>query len=86
MATNKSAEKRQRQNEKKRLSNKHYRTLMKTQVKKLLDTIENKKKKEAQEALKKTISVINKVRSKGVIQDNTAARKISRLTRLTNGL
>jgi small subunit ribosomal protein S20 len=86
MAKIQSAMKRNRQNEKKKEYNKHYRTTMKTQIKKLLSLVENKKKDEAKEALKTTVSVIDKVRIKGIIHRNNASRKIARLSKLVDSL
>ena len=86
MATNLSAEKRQRQNEKIRLHNKHYKTLLKNEIKKLTVAIEQKKKKEAVSMLKSTIKTISRVKGKGIVHANNAARKISRLTKLVNSL
>ncbi len=86
MKKNISAQKRQRQNEKKRLANKHYKTLYKNTVKRLMDVAKSKKKKEAEKLLNETVSVINKVRIKGIIHKNTASRKISQLTKLVSTL
>lgn len=84
MANIKSAIKRNRQNKKRRFRNKSYSNLMKTSIKKLLTSVEKKNKDEAKELLKKTISIIDSVRVKGIIHRNNASRKISRLTRLVN--
>ncbi len=78
--------KRIRQNEKRRLRNKHYRTMVKTYTKKVLEMAKAGDKEKAVEALRKAVSVIYKVRSKGVIHRNTAARKVSRLSKLVSSM
>lgn len=72
-----SAIKRNRQNEKHRSRNKSVKAALKTAVKKF--TNEN-----TAENLKKTVSVIDKTASKGVIPRRRASRMISRLTRSIN--
>ena len=86
MAIHKSAIKRHRQSEKKAVLNKHYRSLMRSSVKKLLSLVEGKKKEDAKSELKSTISVIDRVRLKGIIHRNNAQRKISRLSKLVDSL
>ena len=48
--------------------------------------IEKKDVEGAQKALQKTIPLIHKARSKGAFHKNSAARKVSRLTREMNTL
>ncbi len=48
--------------------------------------MEKKDVEGAQKALQKTIPLIYKARSKGVLHKNTTARKVSRLTREMNAL
>lgn len=86
MATHKSALKRHRQNQKRRLRNKIIRSQLKTSVKSYVTAIESKDKAAAQEAAKAAISTISKTASKGVIHKKTASRKISRLARKVNTL
>lgn len=86
MATHKSAEKRNRQNEKRRIRNVSTKTLVKTRVKAVLKTVENKDLEGARRALADTIPVIDKAAAKGVFHKNTASRKISRLTKKVNTL
>jgi len=81
---NKSAIKRAKQAEKRRLRNSHYKSTMKTYIKKALSAIENKEIDTIDANLRAAISYINKTASKGVIHKNTAARKISRLTKKAN--
>ena len=86
LATHKSAIKRDKQNKKRRIRNKNFRSLMKTKVKTALTAIEEKDAAKAQALLKGTISTISKTASKGIIHKNTASRKISRLTKRVNTL
>jgi small subunit ribosomal protein S20 len=71
----KSAEKRQRQNEKRRLRNSAVQSSMKTAVKKVISA------RGQDVALKKALSAIDRAASKGVIHKNAAARKKSRLVK-----
>jgi small subunit ribosomal protein S20 len=79
VANHKSALKRQRQNEKRRLYNKHYRTRARTFVKKARATIANGDLEAAKEATRLAIQNLDKAASKGVIHRNNAARRKSRL-------
>jgi len=81
---NKSAIKRAKQAEKRRLRNSHIKSTMKTYIKKALNAIENKEIENIDANLRAAISYINKTASKGVIHKNTASRKISRLTKKAN--
>ncbi len=83
MAHHKSAIKRIRQNEKRRLRNKAYKTKMKTFIKKVRSS-ENYD--EALQRLKEAYSVIDKLVQKGIIKKNTAANKKARLARFVNSL
>ena len=86
MANHKSAIKRDRQSKARRLRNSAYKTRAKNTIKELRLAIENKQTDEAGLSLKKTVSILQKVQSKGVIHKNTASRKISRLARKVNQL
>jgi small subunit ribosomal protein S20 len=59
---------------------------MKNVIRDLEEVLAAKSPEKAAEELKKTVSVIEKTASKGVIHKNTASRKISRLTRRVNAL
>lgn len=61
--------------------NKAVRSKVKTYVKKVRVCIENGDKVAAQASLKAAVSEIYKARSRGVYHPNTAARKVSRLSR-----
>ena len=79
MANHKSALKRAKQNEVKRLRNKAYKTSVKKAIKEVRTAAENNALEQAQESFKKAVSTIQKTASKGVIHKKQAARKISRL-------
>lgn len=84
MANHKSAIKRARQNERRRMRNRMCKSRMKTQIKKVDRAILEKSSEQAIEELQKAISLIDKTASKGTIHKNRAARTISRLTRRVN--
>ncbi len=86
MARNLSAEKSDRQGEKRRLRNKMIKSRAKTLVKDFVGLVEEKKKDEAQKMLLEVTSFLDKAVSKGVYHRNTAARKKSRMSHLLGGL
>ena len=59
---------------------------MRTHIKKVRLAADAGDKTAAQEALATAIVKIDKACSKGVIHKNQASRRVSRLTRLVNGL
>lgn len=75
-----------RQNERNRQRNVDVRSLVKTRVKKLREYIQAKDVEKAREALSAAVREINRARSKGVLHQNTASRKVSRLTKEFNVL
>jgi small subunit ribosomal protein S20 len=83
MANHKSAKKRIRANDTKRLRNRYYAKTTRNAVKKLRLT---KDSKEAQEKLPKVISLLDKLAKRNVIHKNKAANLKSKLTRHVNGL
>lgn len=83
MANHKSAAKRAKQNELRRLRNKSTRSAMNTYVKKVHAAVQEGGTN-AEELLKQATSKIAKAAKKGVIHKRTGARKISRLTRRVN--
>jgi small subunit ribosomal protein S20 len=86
MTKHKSAIKKHRQDEVRRLRNKAYTTRVKTVVKKVEAAIADKDKETADKALYEAVSVMDRVASKGIIHKNTAARKKSRLSKKVNAL
>jgi small subunit ribosomal protein S20 len=75
----KSAKKRARQSEKRRMRNKHQRSRMRTAVKSVVSAIEAGEKEAAQTALKNAVPLLDRAASKGLIHKNKAARHKSRL-------
>lgn len=86
MPNHKSAEKRVRQNEKRRNINRSNRSKVRTQIKKLRTALGSKDKQASVELLNPTISTIDKAVNKGLLHKNTAARYKSRLTGHVNEL
>lgn len=86
MATHKSAEKRSKQSEEKRLINTSVKSSVKTRIKSVLSAVEEKDKTGSVAALAVAIPAIDKAASKGVFHKKTASRKISRLTKKVNTL
>ena len=86
MANHKSAEKRNRQAQQRRMRNRANRSKMKTVIKNLNEAIEPGNAQEAKPALASAVPVIAKTASKGTIHKKNASRKISRLTKRVNQL
>ena len=86
LARNLSAEKSDRQGEKRRLRNKMINSRAKTLVKDFVELVEGKKKEEARKSLVELSSFLDKAVAKGVYHRNTAARKKSRMNHLFSGL
>jgi small subunit ribosomal protein S20 len=84
MPNHKSAEKRVRQSEKRRMINRGHRTKVRTYIKKLHAALDGGKGEDIQKVLPETISVIDKSVQKGVLHKNAAARYKSRLTARAN--
>ena len=84
MPNHKSAEKRVRQSEKRRVINRGNRSKVRTYAKKMRAALDSGKSDEIQSALPEAISVIDKAVQKGVMHKNAAARYKSRLTLRAN--
>ncbi len=84
MANHKSAEKRNRQSQDRRLRNRVNKSQMKNAIRKVNDAVDAGSQEQAKEALLKAIPVIAKTASKGTIHKKTASRKISRLAKSVN--
>jgi small subunit ribosomal protein S20 len=80
MPNHKSAEKRMRQNEKRRDVNRSNRGRLRTSIRKLRTALTAGDATSAQELLSATVSTIDKAVQKGVLHRNAAARYKSRLT------
>lgn len=83
MPQHKSAVKRVRQNEKRRQRNQSQRSRMKTLIKNAMETTD---KEEAQKAFKEASSYLDKMAAKGLVHENFAARKKSKIANHVNNL
>lgn len=83
MANHKSAEKRARQSEKRRVENKYFARTTRNAIKNLRS---EHGKEAAQTELPKMASMLDKLAKKGVIHKNKAANLKSKLTRQVNKL
>lgn len=81
---NLSVLKRIRQSEKRRLRNLSVKSKIKTYIKKLEAALPSKDVENINRLLRESIKVISSAASKGIIHKNTAARKISRITKKVN--
>jgi small subunit ribosomal protein S20 len=79
LANTASAEKRNRQTQKRRARNVGVRTGVKGAVKKVRDALEKGDAASAKTALKAAEKALGSAASKGVLHKNTASRRISRL-------
>jgi len=83
MPITKSVEKRVRQAENRRQYNQHYKSQMRSLVKKVLQT----DSREAAEPLyREAVSMIDRIAGKGIIHKNKAGREKRKLTRHFNSL
>lgn len=83
MANHKSAIKRARQNELRRIRNRSVKTRVKSVVKQVRQTVAENSGENLDTQLKAAQAAIDKATKKGVMHKRTAARKISRLAKLT---
>jgi small subunit ribosomal protein S20 len=81
LANTKSAIKRIRQNEKRRLRNRMVKSKTRTYIKKAIKVIESKDLEAAKAAALTAIKALDKAAEKGVLHKNNAARRKSRLMR-----
>lgn len=81
MANHKSAIKRMRQAEKRRIHNRTFRNRARTFVKKARATIASNDLEAAREATRLAVQDLDKLASRGVVHPNNAARRKSRLMR-----
>ena len=84
MANHKSAEKRNRQSQVRRLRNRANRTYMRNAIKAVDAAIVAGSQEDANTALSTAIPIIAKTASKGTIHKKNASRKVSRLTKRVN--
>lgn len=83
MAHHKSALKRIRSNEAKRVRNRYQHKSTRSFIRKLEATTD---KKEAEGLLKQAVSMLDKLAKKNIIHDNKAANQKAKLTKLVNAL
>tara|TARA_Y100001968_G_C18907694_1_gene503765 strand:+ start:69 stop:323 length:255 start_codon:yes stop_codon:yes gene_type:complete len=83
MANHKSAIKRIRQTDKRRLLNKYFHKTTRNAMKKLLDV---KSKKEAMSLLTKVTSMLDKLSKRNIIHKNKASNLKSKLTKHVNSI
>lgn len=76
---NRSAEKRERQNVKRRMHNRMIKSSIRTQIKKFDAAVQAKDKDAAKTAMDLSFKLLDSAASKGVLHKNTASRKKSRL-------
>lgn len=86
MANTRSAAKRMRQSEKRRLRNAGIRSGVRTAVKSVRSAIASGSADEARVQWSRTIKILDKAATKGVVHKNAVARRKSRLTRQLNAL
>ncbi len=84
MPITKSAKKRLKQSEKRRVLNLGYKKKMKKAVKEINGLLKEGKKKEAVKLLPQVYKIIDKAAKRGIIKKNTASRKKSRLTKASS--
>jgi len=80
LANHASAEKRTRQNIKRRVINRARKSEMRTAIKSVLAAVDEGNADDAGVALKSAVSLIDRAGRKGVIHHNQASRRVSRLT------
>ncbi len=86
MANHKSAIKRHRQSEQRRIRNTSIKTTIKSAVKKVRSSMSEGKAEEAKAGLKTAVRLLDRSVTQGTLHRNTAARKISRLTVQVNSI
>ena len=86
MPNNKSAEKRMRQEQKRRAHNRSVKSIVKTQVTKARQaiTVTSVSAEDAEAAVRAAVSELDRAAKKGVIHRNNAARRKSRLMKQLN--
>jgi len=86
LANHKSALKRARQNEVRRMRNKSTKTRIKNIVKDVRLAVSEKSEESALTKLDTAKSIIDNAAKKGVIHKKSASRKISRLSKIVNAI
>ena len=84
MPNNAAAQKRMRQEQKRRLHNRSVKSLVKTQITKARQAFDADADADAEEAVRAAVSELDRAAKKGVIHRNNAARRKSRLMKQLN--
>jgi small subunit ribosomal protein S20 len=84
LANTKSALKRMRSSEKRRLRNRRVRSETRTYIKRARAQIEAGELEEAQKSVAQAVRALDKAAEKGILHKNSAARRKSRLMRKLN--
>ncbi len=84
MANTKSAEKRNRQSQKRRARNLSVKSRVRTAVKDAREAFASKDAGKSKDALVKAARTLSKAASKGVLHKRTVSRRISRLAKAQN--
>jgi small subunit ribosomal protein S20 len=86
MPNNAAAEKRMRQEQKRRLHNRSIKSIVKTQITKARQAIttDSVSAEDAQDSVRAAVSELDRAAKKGVIHPNNAARRKSRLMKQLN--
>ena len=84
MPNNAAAQKRMRQEQKRRLHNRSVKSLVKTQITKARQAVAVDE--DAEEAVRAAVSELDRAAKKGVIHRNNAARRKSRLMKQLNAI
>ena len=82
MQINLSAEKRNKQNEKRRIHNKSFKTEVKSIARKIRESCDAKKKEDAEKSYAELVRLVDSGVTKGLFKRNSAARKKSRMYHL----
>jgi small subunit ribosomal protein S20 len=86
VANHKSAEKRTRQSQARRVRNRMNKSRMKTAIRDVNEAVTAGSQENVAEILRKAVSVIAKTAAKGAIHKKNASRRISRLTKKVNAM
>ena len=86
MANHPQAEKRARQRDKRQAHHRHFKSAVRTQIKRVKSAIEDKDLGRAREALKAAVPLIDRCANKGILPRERASRTVSRLNRAINAL
>lgn len=86
MPNNASAEKRMRQEQKRRLHNRMVKSTVKTNITKARQALASGSEENSEAAIRAAVSELDRAAKKGVIHHNNAARRKSRLMKQLNKL